>query len=382
VKTQATKSALSSSVKSADTQSKPPLVKAASVARSGVNSYHQAYDAKKDATNLQRNRLVRQAILHAAEGLLCMQVDTPNDDVRTALEAIGFRIGSKLEDLAKLDQGLVEFWQSHESSINGYDDLSDRIVTLQEFVRLLLLSDAPSKTPSHTIDQIIDLIFSGYHQDTRQGDLANLHRRILHLQTLEERFDFAKDYGLNPYESTLSVLALIEDATVSCEARKLIGSGVALVQKVDFVDLLRMGNEIIQAIDNVDEAKVTKPETLAALEVDAAASIRSSLEGLLSNDWSLSWWSFPYIEGQKAWRFCQGLWWLASSKGQLTMASLSKQVTTAAKRGLNETEFYASSVGDDTILMNVVKHYLRLEGYRVTPLFVDDELHTLHIAWE
>jgi hypothetical protein len=382
VKTQATKSALSSSVKSADTQSKPPLVKAASVARSGVNSYHQAYDAKKDATNLQRNRLVRQAILHAAEGLLCMQVDTPNDDVRTALEAIGFRIGSKLEDLAKLDQGLVEFWQGHESSINGYDDLSDRIVTLQEFVRLLLLSDAPSKTPSHTIDQIIDLIFSGYHQDTRQGDLAGLHRRILHLQTLEERFDFAKDYGLNPYESTLSVLALIEDATVSCEARKLIGSGVALVQKVDFVDLLRMGNEIIQAIDNVDEAKVTKPETLAALEVDAAASIRSSLEGLLSNDWSLSWWSFPYIEGQKAWRFCQGLWWLASSKGQLTMASLSKQVTTAAKRGLNETEFYASSVGDDTILMNVVKHYLRLEGYRVTPLFVDDELHTLHIAWE
>jgi hypothetical protein len=382
VKTQATKSALSSSVKSADTQSKPPLVKAASVARSGVNSYHQAYDAKKDATNLQRNRLVRQAILHAAEGLLCMQVDTPNDDVRTALEAIGFRIGSKLEDLAKLDQGLVEFWQGHESSINGYDDLSDRIVTLQEFVRLLLLSDAPSKTPSHTIDQIIDLIFSGYHQDTRQGDLAGLHRRILHLQTLEERFDFAKDYGLNPYESTLSVLALIEDATVSCEARKLIGSGVALVQKVDFVDLLRMGNEIIQAIDNVDEAKVTKPETLAALEVDAAASIRSSLEGLPSNDWSLSWWSFPYIEGQKAWRFCQGLWWLASSKGQLTMASLSKQVTTAAKRGLNETEFYASSVGDDTILMNVVKHYLRLEGYRVTPLFVDDELHTLHIAWE
>ena len=382
MKTQATKSALSSSVKSADTQSKPPLVKAASVARSGVNSYHQAYDAKKDATNLQRNRLVRQAILHAAEGLLCMQVDTPNDDVRTALEAIGFRIGSKLEDLAKLDQGLVEFWQGHESSINGYDDLSDRIVTLQEFVRLLLLSDAPSKTPSHTIDQIIDLIFSGYHQDTRQGDLAGLHRRILHLQTLEERFDFAKDYGLNPYESTLSVLALIEDATVSCEARKLIGSGVALVQKVDFVDLLRMGNEIIQAIDNVDEAKVTKPETLAALEVDAAASIRSSLEGLLSNDWSLSWWSFPYIEGQKAWRFCQGLWWLASSKGQLTMASLSKQVTTAAKRGLNETEFYASSVGDDTILMNVVKHYLRLEGYRVTPLFVDDELHTLHIAWE
>jgi len=382
VKTQATKSALSSSVKSADTQSKPPLVKAASVARSGVNSYHQAYDAKKDATNLQRNRLVRQAILHAAEGLLCMQVDTPNDDVRTALEAIGFRIGSKLEDLAKLDQGLVEFWQGHESSINGYDDLSDRIVTLQEFVRLLLLSDAPSKTPSHTIDQIIDLIFSGYHQDTRQGDLAGLHRRILHLQTLEERFDFAKDYGLNPYESTLSVLALIEDATVSCEARKLIGSGVALVQKVDFVDLLRMGNEIIQAIDNVDEAKVTKPETLAALEVDAAASIRSSLEGLLSNDWSLSWWSFPYIEGQKAWRFCQGLWWLASSKGQLTMASLSKQVTTAAKRGHNETEFYASSVGDDTILMNVVKHYLRLEGYRVTPLFVDDELHTLHIAWE
>jgi hypothetical protein len=382
VKTQATKSALSSSVKSADTQSKPPLVKAASVARSGVNSYHQAYDAKKDATNLQRNRLVRQAILHAAEGLLCMQVDTPNDDVRTALEAIGFRIGSKLEDLAKLDQGLVEFWQGHESSINGYDDLSDRIVTLQEFVRLLLLSDAPSKTPSHTIDQIIDLIFSGYHQDIRQGDLAGLHRRILHLQTLEERFDFAKDYGLNPYESTLSVLALIEDATVSCEARKLIGSGVALVQKVDFVDLLRMGNEIIQAIDNVDEAKVTKPETLAALEVDAAASIRSSLEGLLSNDWSLSWWSFPYIEGQKAWRFCQGLWWLASSKGQLTMASLSKQVTTAAKRGHNETEFYASSVGDDTILMNVVKHYLRLEGYRVTPLFVDDELHTLHIAWE
>ena len=382
MKTQATKSALSSSVKSADTQSKPPLVKAASVARSGVNSYHQAYDAKKDATNLQRNRLVRQAILHAAEGLLCMQVDTPNDDVRTALEAIGFRIGSKLEDLAKLDQGLVEFWQGHESSINGYDDLSDRIVTLQEFVRLLLLSDAPSKTPSHTIDQIIDLIFSGYHQDTREGDLAGLHRRILHLQTLEERFDFAKDYGLNPYESTLSVLALIEDATVSCEARKLIGSGVALVQKVDFVDLLRMGNEIIQAIDNVDEAKVTKPETLAALEVDAAASIRSSLEGLLSNDWSLSWWSFPYIEGQKAWRFCQGLWWLASSKGQLTMASLSKQVTTAAKRGLNETEFYASSVGDDTILMNVVKHYLRLEGYRVTPLFVDDELHTLHIAWE
>ena len=382
MKTQATKSALSSSVKSADTQSKPPLVKAASVARSGVNSYHQAYDAKKDATNLQRNRLVRQAILHAAEGLLCMQVDTPNDDVRTALEAIGFRIGSKLEDLAKLDQGLVEFWQGHESSINGYDDLSDRIVTLQEFVRLLLLSDAPSKTPSHTIDQIIDLIFSGYHQDTRQGDLAGLHRRILHLQTLEERFDFAKDYGLNLYESTLSVLALIEDATVSCEARKLIGSGVALVQKVDFVDLLRMGNEIIQAIDNVDEAKVTKPETLAALEVDAAASIRSSLEGLLSNDWSLSWWSFPYIEGQKAWRFCQGLWWLASSKGQLTMASLSKQVTTAAKRGLNETEFYASSVGDDTILMNVVKHYLRLEGYRVTPLFVDDELHTLHIAWE
>ena len=382
MKTQATKSALSSSVKSADTQSKPPLVKAASVARSGVNSYHQAYDAKKDATNLQRNRLVRQAILHAAEGLLCMQVDTPNDDVRTALEAIGFRIGSKLEDLAKLDQGLVEFWQGHESSINGYDDLSDRIVTLQEFVRLLLLSDAPSKTPSHTIDQIIDLIFSGYHQDTMQGDLAGLHRRILHLQTLEERFDFAKDYGLNPYESTLSVLALIEDATVSCEARKLIGSGVALVQKVDFVDLLRMGNEIIQAIDNVDEAKVTKPETLAALEVDAAASIRSSLEGLLSNDWSLSWWSFPYIEGQKAWRFCQGLWWLASSKGQLTMASLSKQVTTAAKRGHNETEFYASSVGDDTILMNVVKHYLRLEGYRVTPLFVDDELHTLHIAWE
>ena len=382
MKTQATKSALSSSVKSADTQSKPPLVKAASVARSGVNSYHQAYDAKKDATNLQRNRLVRQAILHAAEGLLCMQVDTPNDDVRTALEAIGFRIGSKLEDLAKLDQGLVEFWLGHESSINGYDDLSDRIVTLQEFVRLLLLSDAPSKTPSHTIDQIIDLIFSGYHQDTRQGDLAGLHRRILHLQTLEERFDFAKDYGLNPYESTLSVLALIEDATVSCEARKLIGSGVALVQKVDFVDLLRIGNEIIQAIDNVDEAKVTKPETLAALEVDAAASIRSSLEGLLSNDWSLSWWSFPYIEGQKAWRFCQGLWWLASSKGQLTMASLSKQVTTAAKRGLNETEFYASSVGDDTILMNVVKHYLRLEGYRVTPLFVDDELHTLHIAWE
>ena len=382
MKTQATKSALSSSVKSADTQSKPPLVKAASVARSGVNSYHQAYDAKKDATNLQRNRLVRQAILHAAEGLLCMQVDTPNDDVRTALEAIGFRIGSKLEDLAKLDQGLVEFWQGHESSINGYDDLSDRIVTLQEFVRLLLLSDAPSKTPSHTIDQIIDLIFSGYHQDTRQGDLAGLHRRILHLQTLEERFDFAKDYGLNPYESTLSVLALIEDATVSCEARKLIGSGVALVQKVDFVDLLRMGNEIIQAIDNVDEAKVTKPETLAALEVDAAASIRSSLEGLLSNDWSLSWWSFPYIEGQKAWRFCQGLWWLASSKGQLTMASLSKQVTTAAKGGHNETEFYASSVGDDTILMNVVKHYLRLEGYRVTPLFVDDELHTLHIAWE
>ena len=382
MKTQATKSALSSSVKSADTQSKPPLVKAASVARSGVNSYHQAYDAKKDATNLQRNRLVRQAILHAAEGLLCMQVDTPNDDVRTALEAIGFRIGSKLEDVAKLDQGLVEFWLGHESSINGYDDLSDRIVTLQEFVRLLLLSDAPSKTPSHTIDQIIDLIFSGYHQDTREGDLAGLHRRILHLQTLEERFDFAKDYGLNPYESTLSVLALIEDATVSCEARKLIGSGVALVQKVDFVDLLRMGNEIIQAIDNVDEAKVTKPETLAALEVDAAASIRSSLEGLLSNDWSLSWWSFPYIEGQKAWRFCQGLWWLASSKGQLTMASLSKQVTTAAKRGLNETEFYASSVGDDTILMNVVKHYLRLEGYRVTPLFVDDELHTLHIAWE
>jgi hypothetical protein len=143
-----------------------------------------------------------------------MQVDTPNDDVRTALEAIGFRIGSKLKDLAKLDQGLVEFWQGHESSINGYDDLSDRIVTLQEFVRLLLLSDAPSKTPSHTIDQIIDLIFSGYHQDIRQGDLAGLHRRILHLQTLEERFDFAKDYGLNPYESTLSVLALIEDATV------------------------------------------------------------------------------------------------------------------------------------------------------------------------
>ena len=64
------------------------------------------------------------------------------------------------------------------------------------------------------------------------------------------------------------------------------------------------------------------------------------------------------------------------------MASLSKQVTTAAKRGHNETEFYASSVGDDTILMNVVKHYLRLEGYQVTPTYLNQDLHALHIAWE
>jgi len=29
----------------------------------------------------------------------------------------------------------------------------------------------------------------------------------------------------------------------------------------------------------------------------------------------------------------------------------------------------------------VVKHYLRLEGYRVTPLHRDQDLHALHIAW-
>lgn len=67
----------------------------------------------------------------------------PDEDVKAALEAIGFRICSKSEDAAQLDQGLVEFWHEHESSINGYSELSDHIVTFQEFVRLLLLSDAP-----------------------------------------------------------------------------------------------------------------------------------------------------------------------------------------------------------------------------------------------
>ena len=158
---QATKSALSTRVKSVDTQSTPPRAKAAPFASTAVHSSQPAYHEKKDVTNLERNRLVRQAILYAAEGLLCMPVAPPDEDVKAALEAIGFRICSKSEDAAQLDQGLVEFWHEHESSINGYSELSDHIVTFQEFVRLLLLSDAPPKVSSQVIDQIIH-IFQTY----------------------------------------------------------------------------------------------------------------------------------------------------------------------------------------------------------------------------
>lgn len=379
--TQATKSALSTRVKSVDTQSTPPRAKAAPFASTAVHSSQPAYHEKKDVTNLERNRLVRQAILYAAEGLLCMPVAPPDEDVKAALEAIGFRICSKSEDAAQLDQGLVEFWHEHESSINGYSELSDHIVTFQEFVRLLLLSDAPPKVSSQVIDQIIDLIFSEYHQDTRRGDLAGLHRRIRHLQTLEERFDFVKDYGLNPGECTLSVLELIEDPARSDQAKKLIHSGALLLTKADFAGVLSIVHDISDAIQDIGDATATNTDALTGLELDAIATIRSSLEVLQQHDRSLSWWSFPYIEGQKAWRFCQGLWWLASLDGQAKMASLSKQVTSAAKRGHNETEFSATCVGNDAVLLNVVKHYLRLEGYRVTPLHRDHELHALHIAW-
>ncbi|MFZ9379284.1 MAG: hypothetical protein ACO25E_10835, partial [Burkholderiaceae bacterium] len=64
---QATKSALSTRVKSVDTQSTPPRAKAAPFASTAVHSSQPAYHEKKDVTNLERNRLVRQAILYAAE---------------------------------------------------------------------------------------------------------------------------------------------------------------------------------------------------------------------------------------------------------------------------------------------------------------------------
>ncbi|MEY3605743.1 MAG: hypothetical protein RIQ49_2775 [Pseudomonadota bacterium] len=175
---------------------------------------------------------------------------------------------------------------------------------------------------------------------------------------------------------------MIEDPARSDQAKKLISSGALLLTKADFAGVLSIVQDISGAIEDIGDATVTSTDTLMGLELDAIATIRSSLEVLQQHDRSLSWWSFPYIEGQKAWRFCQGLWWLASLDGQAKMASLSEQVTGAAKRGHNETEFSATSVGNDAVLLNVVKHYLRLEGYQVTPIYLDQDLHALHIAWE
>jgi len=77
--------------------------------------------------------------------------------------------------------------------------------------------------------------------------------------------------------------------------------------KADFAGVLSIVHDISDAIQDIGDATATNTDALTGLELDAIATIRSSLEVLQQHDRSLSWWSFPYIEGQKAWRFCQGL---------------------------------------------------------------------------
>ena len=315
--------------------------------------------------NKERNQWIRSAIQLAAHGKFFLAVGEIDNDVKHALEQLGFYIGSKQELLEEIrTTDLYEFWD--ENSLPT-PDCSHCLPSIEEILRASIYEGFGyyNVIEEKQIERVIRTVLGEYYQDVLEGRLDHLVSKLHSLSQWR--------YCDEPIHHSELIFDKIKREAFK---RSRIGK---LLEEVPL-------NLYVFSLRNIALSMIAEIEKVANKYRKLANYITTEVEKDLQQNRTrqilMSWYRFPYVSQLGTYRFSEALFWLACEEGQETNLQVNKAITAAIEDGLFEVEVPLGPTVNNIKLASVLKHFLRGKGYKVDAEETIDMNFRLKISWD
>jgi hypothetical protein len=302
----------------------------------------------------KRNELVRQALSYAAQGRFLCETQQWDADIILAVEQVGLFIEEKVCVVDFMGQPLFDHWNR---SAPGRIIASYLLTDLQNFLTEHISVGFSKLKEKADPRYVAKFLLEEHYSDIKSVHISALQKKLTRLYRLEN-YNYLKD----PTDLIWCNKRRAEFAATPVGARVI----ELRFSELDFYELIRLVRATVAQIESMGRSEPI-PEISAVSRFGGIQKrIEKDLKSVPRDSWLLTWYRYPYLEEMYAQSFAEGLFWLASEGGQSELEKVNTQILESVNEGHSSTKYLLRDALVDKVLVNVMKHCLRVNGYKVT----------------
>jgi hypothetical protein len=311
----------------------------------------------------ERNRWVKDAIQHAAQGNYFLICDTLENDVKDALETMGFFIETTQDAFnAVVTEDLYDFW---DENCLPQHDFSSLLEEMRSTIISSIYFASNDELTKDEVDEIARELLEEYYLDANLGRTGQLLNKLTRLTRI---------HLVHPVINPIHII-YDKNKRASFE-RTDIGKSLKNIYLNEDFEVIR---EI--AAESIDRTK-EQDEEHREFANGVSSVIEEDLLQHEENELLISWYRFPYIRELGVEKFAETLFWLACTDGQEMISRINLAITASINEGLMTVDIPLAPMVKEKMLAIVIKHFLQGKGYKALLSEPLDPNFTITVAWD